>query len=78
MWVKSLGIKIYPNPTNDKFFVELNGTATIKLYDMLGKEIVTQTVNGKAEINISHLPNGIYNVRILSDGRVENSKIVKL
>jgi len=71
-------VRFYPNPTNDKFIVEFNSVATIKLYDMFGKEVLIQTVNGKTEINISHLPKGVYNVQILSESKiVGNSKIVK-
>jgi len=71
-------VKVYPNPTYDKFVVELNGTASVKLYDMLGKEVLTQTAQGNTEINISHLPTGIYNIIVFSDGKiVGNSKIVK-
>ena len=71
-------LKIYPNPTNDKFIVDYDGVASIKLYDMLGKEILTQTANGKTEINISHLPKGVYSVNVFSDGKIiGNSKIVK-
>jgi hypothetical protein len=71
-------IKIYPNPTYDKFTVAFDGVVSIKLHDMLGKEILTQTANGNTEINISHLPKGVYHVHVLSDGKVVgNSKIVK-
>lgn len=71
-------VEIYPNPTNDKFTVEFDGIATIKLYDMLGKEVLTQTTNGKTEININHLPKGIYNIQLFSEGKVVgNGKIVK-
>ena len=70
--------RIYPNPANDKLFIECEGFVTVKIYDMLGKEILTQSVNGKTEIDISHLPNGIYSVQILSEDRViGNSKVVK-
>jgi len=78
--LKEKGILLYPNPTNGKLFVDYEyfTTITIKFYDILGKEILTQTVNGKTEINISHLPQGIYNVNIISEGKViGNSKIVK-
>ena len=72
------GFRIYPNPANDKFIVESESIVSIKLYDMLGKEAITQTADGKTEIDISHLPKGVYNVRILSDGKIiGNSKIVK-
>jgi hypothetical protein len=73
-----LNSKVYPNPTNNNFFVESENGNIIKVYDMFGKEILTQLISGKTEINISHLSKGIYNIRIFSGGRViENSKIVK-
>jgi hypothetical protein len=71
-------ITIYPNPTHDILFVEGDNFDTIKLYDMLGKVVLDQFVNGKAEININHLSNGIYSISIFSKGKIiENSKIVK-
>ena len=71
-------IVIFPNPTHNSFVINFDEIASIKLYDMLGKEVLTQAVNGKTEINISHLPKGIYNVQIISGGQViGNSKIVK-
>ena len=76
--VETANIKIYPNPTNDKFIVDLEGVVSIKLYDMLGREVLTQTANGTTKINISHLPKGIYSIQILSEDKVVgNSKIVK-
>jgi hypothetical protein len=71
-------LKVYPNPTNNNFFVECENGNAIKVYDMLGKEIFAQLINGKTEINISHLSKGIYNISDFSEGRViGNSKIVK-
>jgi len=76
--IEAANIKIYPNPTNDKFVIDCENFNMVKLYDMLGKEVLTQTVNGKTEINISHLPKGIYSVQILSgDSVIGKSKIVK-
>jgi hypothetical protein len=71
-------MKIYPNPTKNSFIFESETGNTIKLYDMLGKEVLSQPFNSKAEINISHFPKGIYNVNVLSEGKVVGeSKIVK-
>ena len=70
--------RIYPNPAKDKLFIECESFVTIKIYDILGKEILIQNANGKTEIDISHLPNGIYSVQILSEDKVVgNSKVVK-
>ena len=74
----TLSLSLYPNPTRDHFIVDCESLSQVKIYDMLGKEILTQNSNGKTEININHLPKGVYNVRILSEGKViGNSKIVK-
>jgi len=76
------GLKIYPNPTCDILFIECSFTIsrllTVKLYDVLGKEILTHSIITNDEINISHLEKGIYVVNVLSEGKViGNTKIVK-
>ena len=71
-------INIFPNPAKDKFIIDYDNSCTISLYDMLGKKVFNQSINGKSEINISHLPKGIYNILIISKGEViKSSKIVK-
>jgi len=69
---------LYPNPTHDKFIVELEETAYIKLYDILGKEVISQTSTGTAEVDICHLSKGIYCICVISESKVIGySKIVK-
>jgi len=75
---KVSNFKIYPNPSNNCIFIECENFYTVKLYDTLGKEVLTQNANGKVELNISHLSNGIYIVTILSEDKVIGySKVVK-
>ncbi len=62
-------IKIFPNPiTNGTLIVEIPETInspSIEIYDFTGKLLVLRTVNRpKTEINISHLPDGTYIVKI--------------
>jgi uncharacterized protein YjdB len=71
-------LSVYPNPiTNGRLFVEIPESTTadrIEIYDFSGKLVLTQVVNRPiTEINISHLPNGTYIVRI---GSI-SSKIIK-
>ena len=69
---------IYPNPTSDKFVVEYGGVASIILYDMLGRDVLKQNINGNTEIAIDKVPKGIYCINVISDGKIiGNSKIVK-
>lgn len=73
-------LKVYPNPSNDTLFIECEDfiSITVKLYDLYGKEVLSQNVQGKAEIDISHLSNEVYIVNVISKGKIiENIKIVK-
>jgi len=75
---------VYPNPVTDGiFFVELpagKSSETVKIFDLSGRLVLAQAVAlQKNGINISHLSNGMYIVKVFSDeGRMTgSSKIVK-
>jgi hypothetical protein len=71
-------ISIYPNPSNGNFVIETNATTkqTLQVYDVNGRIVLTQTINGKTTIDASFLPNGIYNVSIISNEGIANKRIV--
>ncbi|MDR1725196.1 MAG: T9SS type A sorting domain-containing protein [Bacteroidales bacterium] len=75
--VTTTTFNVYPNPANDKLFIEGEGYEQIKIYDLLGKVVLT--AERVTEIDISNFVNGVYNVRLLSnEGNVVGSKkIVK-
>lgn len=69
--VKEL-LKVYPNPTDGTFTIELLNKADIpvriNLFDMNGKKLMEQAVNGNPfQLDGSHLPQGIYSLQILLD-----------
>jgi len=62
-------VKVFPNPTNGIFNVALQNKAirSLRLFDMLGKEVYTTTSNAKeAQINLHDLnvSSGIYLLEI--------------
>ena len=76
----------YPNPfnptTNIKFDIPKNEFATMKVYDMLGKEITT-LVNEKlnagtysVDWNASEYPSGVYFYRLQTDSYTEVKKMI--
>jgi photosystem II stability/assembly factor-like uncharacterized protein len=78
----------YPNPFNPntiiKFQIKDSKLVTLKIYDILGKEIET-LVNeklspGSYEVNwnASHYPSGVYFYKLISDGFSETRKMVLL
>lgn len=75
-----------PNPFNDELVINVqsgaNTSATVQVIDMIGKTHKVQTqqfVKGanKIEISTEDMPNGIYFVRINSNGEVFTKKVIK-
>lgn len=73
--VNHLGIddvRIFPNPANDKLIVSATDgimqNATFRITDIQGRVQHLRTANGNGQIifNIDNLPNGIYNLQIIS------------
>ncbi len=65
---QTIPVSLYPNPTNDKVFVEAENILSVKVYDMWGqllKAIDVATV-GKVEISIQDLATAIYTVEVLT------------
>jgi hypothetical protein len=74
------GISAYPNPTNGIVKMDFgdNNISKVTVLDNLGKIIVEKTEIEKIEqINLSGFQNGVYIIRILTDHKLLNMKIVK-
>jgi photosystem II stability/assembly factor-like uncharacterized protein len=73
-------ISYYPNPVKDKLNFESSAyITTAKLYNILGKEIMSLSVNHYFDkINMSQLTNGVYILKLLTtDGKSNSLKIIK-
>jgi hypothetical protein len=77
-------VAIYPNPTDDKFFVALptlKNTPTLDLFDMAGRKVLsqkdmTQYDESHYEVQVSDLPKGIYLLKMNLDGKPAVQKII--
>ncbi len=78
-------VTIYPNPATANLHIDLPGKLTgqqnnIKLYDQLGRELISSTLppgTYDIDIDLSGIPNGIYVLRIFnSDADLTSRKIV--
>lgn len=74
---------IYPNPSFDRFTVDLNGNLAsesfIILYDFTGNEISKkELISEKTIFDISSLPAGIYFLKYNSDSYSKSFKLIKL
>ncbi len=76
---KKVNVQIYPNPNNGKFTVSIAGaeeTATVEIFDSVGKLIYKNQIIETANINVD-LNKGIYFVKTIVDGvTVAVSKII--
>lgn len=73
-------LNIFPNPTNGEvgFSGEFESIKKIEVYDYTGKTIMTIEENNINNINISHLPSGIYILKIIDkELNVYNKKLIK-
>lgn len=60
-------IRLFPNPTNKKFFVTGSDITKIQVLDIRGKILMSkQVTNGKISFDITNWTNGIYFVKIFS------------
>ncbi|QQX76620.1 MULTISPECIES: T9SS type A sorting domain-containing protein [Aequorivita] len=76
-------LNIYPNPTSETITVQSSqmvSETTISLYDIQGKVLLTEKIipqNGMLTMNVSSLENGVYFVKISSEGNSVVKKLLK-
>lgn len=73
-------LKIYPNPAKDIFYLyrDGNGSALLRVYNITGKLCLEKKIAGTGikEIEIGHLPEGVYLVQVRSSGGNAVQKLV--
>ena len=71
-------IYIYPNPNNGNFIIEPNSTdkQTLQVFDVNGKLVLTQSINGTTNIDASNLAEGVYNLSLQNANGVVNKRLV--
>ena len=73
-------INIYPNPTTDKIYIDLNDNSncSFELFDTNGKSLVQKKLNlQKNSVNMLEFSKGIYFYRIIIDDKqVKTGKII--
>lgn len=67
---------IYPNPTKEFINLSNNLKGNFEIYDLLGK-LLLKGKDIENKINISSLTNGIYLLKIESEGKIISQKFIK-
>jgi len=81
-WAGRPNIKVYPNPTNDRAFVEMNSGEVVRgsfqLFTISGQLLMEQWVSDlRYEIDLGSLPSGCYVIKYSDGEKQVSKKIVK-
>lgn len=72
---------VFPNPNNGVFTIEsnaLNGYSSLQILTILGEVVYQETItNTNTTIDIQHLPNGIYILKMMDKNHYYTKKIIK-
>lgn len=71
--------EIYPNPAQDILNIlplENSQNYTLTIYNNIGQAIVEQNCKGEHQLNVSHIPSGIYYVSISGSSILKTKKVV--
>jgi hypothetical protein len=71
---KNEKIKIYPNPTSEKLFLNSSEDSNLKIYNSLGQLIFK--INSSNIIDVSHLKSGVYFVKIFDGAEIFSKKFI--
>lgn len=79
-------IAVFPNPTKGETTIELsgfvNGKASLAIYDLMGRKMLTSPMNSShnfadCHLNLSDFPNGNYILRVVTNDQVYTKSMVK-
>jgi len=73
-------MSIFPNPTKEKFYLELEGDFSYSVADLLGREIIppVKGENGVSEINLANFEAGSYIVKVNMNGQTSTEIVQKM
>lgn len=81
--LSNLEIKIYPNPTKGKIKIEIPAlekeiNGAIQIFDINGRIIINQQyIKPRNIVNIEHVKNGFYFLKLQYEGQLLEWKIIK-
>jgi hypothetical protein len=70
---------VYPNPASGNFRIDypaMYGEVVLTIYDINGKTVFTQTMNGSSTFETNDLPEGVYNLSMTWKGEVVNKRLI--
>lgn len=70
------GLNIYPNPANNKIYVDGDDVSVVEVYNVLGQKVSMVEGTEKTTVDVTAFDNGVYVVRVVTnDGNVVTRKV---
>lgn len=71
-------IKVYPNPNNGLFVLELVSASKVTVTNALGQVIISETFEaGKHSVDLHNETNGIYFIKLIANNQQQIIKVIK-
>lgn len=71
-------VTIYPNPSANIFNIQIEKTAMVEIYNVLGSIVLSEKLHGGThQLNLSYNQNGIYFLKANVEGKIKIVKIIK-
>ncbi len=76
---ESSNFTAYPNPVKDVLNIDYKtNISSVSVFNLLGQQVIEKAVNAShSQIDMSHLPNGSYLVKVTADSQVKTIKVIK-
>ena len=71
---ETIAVAVYPNPAKDRMTVKAENLQSVEVYNLVGQLVTTST---SSVIDLGGLNEGIYFVRVTSEGKTVTKRIVK-
>ena len=71
---ETIAVAVYPNPAKDRMTVKAENLQLVEVYNLVGQLVTTST---SSVIDLGGLNEGIYFVRVTSEGKTVTKRIVK-
>ena len=71
---ETIAVAVYPNPVKDRLTVKAENLQLVEVYNLVGQLVTTST---SSVIDLGGLNEGIYFVRVTSEGKAVTKRIVK-
>lgn len=76
---ENISLKVYPNPFKNVLNISAgkNVKATVRIFELSGKQVLQQTFNGSTSLNVSSFSTGNYIVQVDDGNTIRSFKIQK-